>query len=92
MEGPLSPGFQEKRKAFCSRGATPSPGACACGPRTWGGSIPAPTVSLPSSTVSLPSPTVSLPSPTVSLPSPGGCSFSGPVTDLWDELRSLGIS
>ena len=78
MEGPLSPGFQEKRKAFCSRGATPSPGACACGPRTWGGSIPAPTVSLPTSTVSL--------------PSPGGCSFSGPVTDLWDELRSLGIS
>lgn len=42
MEAPLSPGFQEKRKASCSCGATPCPGACACGPGTWGGSIPAP--------------------------------------------------
>ena len=75
MEAPPCPGFQEKRKASCSCGATPSLSACACGPRTWGGSIPAPHCLSP------------LPWGGV-----GGCSFSGPVTDLWDELCSLGIS
>ena len=65
MEGPLSPGFQEKRKASCSRGATPSPALVPVAPE-------------PGVEASLPPPSLSPPPPSLSPPR-GAVPSQGPL-------------